>query len=343
MSHKSLRTVTDRFNIFKNSRKLGGNKRNYVLAAVKQLFESANTRESIQLGELYGYYGHGRRQMNGRLDIPEVSVMMLEGKPVVIENVPSNRTVDVSIDDEGTVTHTQEIFVTDPGKIVSGLIDSKAGGWSWAMGGAEGRWVIPREFSGFDYVGAPNYISLDHPSYLLESGSSRAQQREMLLESLQRQGYTPNAAKTISEHFDAMLDMNVDISSMEEDVLLLEGLLVESNTKISDLESMRNDLTKTVSELEEKNASRRTMLLEAVSALPVNLNDEQIEALVNLNSADDAKVVTKLFESVIRKNFKDLPLRNNEHKPSPVKIDNMIDIHSKNIVTFSNNDTLLFK
>lgn len=211
------------------------------------------------------------------------------------------------------------------------------------MGGAEGRRVIPREFSGFDYVGAPNYISLDHPSYLLESGSSRAQQREMLLESLQRQGYTPNAAKTISEHFDAMLDMNVDISSMEEDVLLLEGLLVESNTKISDLESMRNDLTKTVSELEEKNASRRTMLLEAVSALPVNLNDEQIEALVNLNSADDAKVVTKLFEIVIRKNFKDLPLRNNEHKPSPVKIDNMIDIHSKNIVTFSNNDTLLFK
>lgn len=343
MQPKTLRTVTDRFNIFKNSRKLSGNKRNYVLTAVRQLFESAETRESMQLGELYGYYGHGRRQLSGSLDIPEVSVMILEGKPVVIENVPSNRTVEVSIDDDGTVTHTQEIFVTEPGKIVSGLIDSNAGGWSWAMGGAEGRRVVPRAFGGFDYVGAPNYISLDHPSFLLESGSTRAQQRELLLESLQTQGYTPEAARTISDHFDAMLDLNADVSGLSEDVLLLEGLLVESNSKINELDDIRKDLSKTVDELNQKNVDRRKLLLEAVSRLPFNVSEQQIDALVEMNSEDDAKAVSALFESILRRNFDDLPLPGKKHQSLSVKINKGPDIHPNTIVTFSKNGPTLFK
>lgn len=71
---------------------------------------------------MYGYYGHGRRAMHYNktksLNLPEVSVVMVDGKPVVLENVPSNRTIDISIDDNGIVTHTQEILDTDTGRIV---------------------------------------------------------------------------------------------------------------------------------------------------------------------------------------------------------------------------------
>ena len=33
------------------------------------------------LGELFGYYGHGRRQLTGKLEVPETSVIMVEGSP----------------------------------------------------------------------------------------------------------------------------------------------------------------------------------------------------------------------------------------------------------------------
>ena len=211
------------------------------------------------------------------------------------------------------------------------------------MGGAEGRRVVPRSFGGFDYVGAPNYISLDHPSFLLESGSTREQQRELLLESLQRQGYTPAAATTISEHFDAMLDLNTDSSSLSEDVLLLEGLLVESDSKITELDNIRKDLTKTVDELNQKNAERRKLLLEAVSRLPFNVSEQQIDALVEMNSEDDAKAVSALFESIIKRNFDDLPLPGKKHHSLPMQISNKSDIHQSTIITFSKNAPILFK
>ncbi|EKR4920593.1 head processing protein [Escherichia coli] len=343
MTHKTLRTVTDRFNIFKNSRKLSGNKRNYVLTAVRNLFESPYTQESIKLGDLFGYYGHGRREISGQLNVPEVSVIVVEGKGVVVENVPSNRTVDVSITDDGTVTHTQEILVTEPGKIVASLIDSKAGGWSWAMGGAEGRRVVPRAFAGFDYACTPNYVSLDHPSYLFESGTSREQQRSLLLESLQKQGYSASAAKSISEHFDAMQDMSVDVVDIQEDVMLLEGLLVESNLKIESLESLKNELTTTINDLEAKKALRRKLLLESVQKLPVNLSNEQIDALVDMSTEEDVGIVSALFEGVVKQNFGSLPLNNNSHEISRVSINKREDIHNNTIITFSGQNTPLYR
>ncbi|MCV4783918.1 hypothetical protein OFM36_31255, partial [Escherichia coli] len=78
-----------------------------------------------------------RRQLTGKLEVPETSVIMVEGRPVVIDNVPACRTVAISVDDNGIVTHTQEILNTEPGKIVAAMIESRAGGWSWATGGRE--------------------------------------------------------------------------------------------------------------------------------------------------------------------------------------------------------------
>nr|WP_225312279.1 hypothetical protein [Salmonella sp.] len=61
----------------------------------------------------------------------EVSVVMVDGKPVVLENVPSNRTIDISIDDNALLLIMVEILDTDTGRIVQGMINSGAGGWSY--------------------------------------------------------------------------------------------------------------------------------------------------------------------------------------------------------------------
>lgn len=86
-----LKTVTDRFCLYSNARKGRQNGRQYVLSAVKAMLESKETQEGLRLGELFGYYGHGRRQLTGKLEVPETSVIMVEGRPVVIDNVPACR------------------------------------------------------------------------------------------------------------------------------------------------------------------------------------------------------------------------------------------------------------
>lgn len=123
---EALRTVTDRFSLIDKIRRFTPqNDRNYLLRSVRETFASPEMQERIQLGEMFGYYGHGRRAAyyarTGRLNLPEFAVVMIDGKPVTLENVPSNRTLEVSVDDNGIVTHVQEILDTDPGNIIVGI------------------------------------------------------------------------------------------------------------------------------------------------------------------------------------------------------------------------------
>jgi len=123
---EALRTVTDRFSLIDKIRRFTPqNDRNYLLRSVRGTFASPETQERIQLGEIFGYYGHGRRAVyyaqTGRLNLPEFAVVMIDGKPVSLENVPSNRTLEASVDDNGIVTHVQEILDTDPGNIIVGI------------------------------------------------------------------------------------------------------------------------------------------------------------------------------------------------------------------------------
>ena len=76
-----MRRVDDVFKIHKEGR-TGGNGRRYVLHAVRQMIQSPATQEGLKLGELEGYYGHGRRHdpeqhEEGRAAI---SVLRLDGR-----------------------------------------------------------------------------------------------------------------------------------------------------------------------------------------------------------------------------------------------------------------------
>ncbi|XJF60155.1 head processing protein (plasmid) [Escherichia coli] len=226
---QSLNTVTDRFSLVEKIRKhTPQNNRNYVIQSVRDTFNSPETKERIALGEMYGYYGHGRRAMHYNktksLNLPEVSVVMVDGKPVVLENVPSNRTIDISIDDNGIVTHTQEILDTDTGRIVQGMINSGAGGWSWATSGPDSSVSLVKSFHGFDYVTVPNYISLDKKSLMLES----AEERDAAIHAaLIEQGFTDNAATDLVHHFSAMKNQQAMLESAHREALESELMLLE--------------------------------------------------------------------------------------------------------------------
>ncbi|EBF2947688.1 head processing protein, partial [Salmonella enterica] len=218
-----LKTVTDRFCLYKNARTGRQNGRKYVLGAVKAMLESKETQEGLRLGELYGYYGHGRREMTGKLELPETSVIMVEGRPVVIDNVPACRTVDISVDDKGVVTHTQEILNTEPGKIVAAMIESRAGGWSWATGGRQaGNIAVTTSFHGVDYVTNPNYVSLDHPASAGMFESADAQ--SLLAESLAQHGYSEESVQAVITHYGKLAELELMLEATERNAELETAL-----------------------------------------------------------------------------------------------------------------------
>ncbi|MFU7888717.1 head processing protein [Escherichia coli] len=295
---QSLNTVTDRFSLVEKIRKhTPQNNRNYVIQSVRDTFNSPETKERIALGEMYGYYGHGRRAMHYNktksLNLPEVSVVMVDGKPVVLENVPSNRTIDISIDDNGIVTHTQEILDTDTGRIVQGMINSGAGGWSWATSGPDSSVSLVKSFHGFDYVTVPNYISLDKKSLMLES----AEERDAAIHAaLIEQGFTDNAATDLVHHFSAMKNQQAMLESAHREALESELMLLEAeNMQLRD--KLRNQAAMMESQGEDAKKCRR-ILRDAIQELPVFISAEQRRALCRMQSEDDARIVAAMLESL---------------------------------------------
>lgn len=296
---KSLKQVTDRFSLFNHGRKIGANKRRYIVKAVQDMLNNDETQESLRLGEAYGFYGHGARERAKKLSLRETEVITIDGKPVVVENVPSNRTVSVTCNDDGIVEHTEEFLDTPTGKIALSMWESKAGGWSWATGGRDSaNAAIATSFHGFDYVLKPNYLSLEHPAMMMESSG----QEDMLLESLRNVG-----------GFDDESASNI-IRSMSSAAMYDHELLIEQEQERMYLESVNADLKSKV----EAQEQFRSMMLESLSRLPFYMTDEQKAALMRLDSEHDKKVVDAMFESFGAKPLDTLPT--GAHRPSSVSV-----------------------
>gem|GEM_PF-463018 len=328
MTTKVLLQHTDRFCLYKNARKGRQNGRNYLLSAVKSMFENAETQEGLKLGELYGYYGHGRRQLAG-LDVPETAVVMVEGRPVLIDNVPGCRTVHLSIDDEGIITHTQEIFDNEPGRIIAGLLESRAGGWSWATSGKDGTVSIPTRFFGMDYVKNPNFVSLDHPAYMNESAD---EQEGKLLESLQSRGFTEAGAKDVASHFHKIGEQEISLINPllveEAEIALLEarGEIIDLATQLDEekaksagnegmLEGLKTEhaaeiqaLQTQLQESHSKVAARDAFLDDMLKSLPVFVTETQREAFRSMDTPEDLKIVKGMFEGLRRTAISTLPI-----------------------------------
>lgn len=306
-----LKRVTDRFSLFNDGRKLDANKRKYVIQSVQQMIASAKTQELLRLGEAYGYYGHAPRARANKLDIGETEMIMVKGKPVLVENIPAARTIDIKCSDDGIVEHTQEFLDTVTGRIALSLWESGAGGWSWATSGSDGRdRSFTRGYYGMDYVNQPNYISLDHPSMMLESASNK----DMLLESLMNNGFDGEDAEAISNHV-AGGGSELDMAEQEQTIMYLESVSQELSSEL---------------ELANQNCA---IMREAIESLPIYMTDTQRDALLNISRTGSKEVVQAMFESINGSQHKTLP--SGWESPDAIKKPNQIENHLKDhIINF---------
>lgn len=299
--------VTDRFDL-NNEGRMGGNGRRYVLHAVKQMIESPETQEGLRLGELVGYWGHSRRELAKKLKLAEVEVVTIDGKPVVMENVPSNRTVAIELDSNtGIIEHTEEVFDTPPGLLVQSMLASNYGGWSWATGGPNSAALgaRPRKFYGFDFVKQPNFVSKDKMQAMLESVDASESDIRARLEG---HGFDPEGYQPLMESWGRLSEEAATVNDFEIDVMMLEGMLIEQKGANADLE---RDLEAARAELESAKQNRQQMILEALDAMPIMLTKEQRRAMVNMETPEDSMVFRALLESLSGMDTASLPLGQN--------------------------------
>lgn len=288
--HGVLDVVTDSFNL-KDHGRSDGNNRNYLVESVKAILNNPFTKERLKLGELYGYFGHNRREMAGKLELNETEIIYRDSKPVVIDNIPACRTIDISVDDQGIVTYKQEILDTPSGRAVKALVDAGVGGWSWVTGGVQTiKGVIAKSFHGFDYVKHPSYISTSKQQMMFESTGCQTENEliEMMLES---QGFDKDQGIKICAMLEKKTPSIIEYEELTQDVMMLESII--------------NERDNVIKEYAVTHANRETFMLEALKNSPIIINQSVLTALTNMKDDNDCQTVKAFFESLIRD---DLPL-----------------------------------
>lgn len=307
-----LRTVTKQFNL-KDHGRSDGNGRGYLVDSVKRMRESPLFKERLKLGELYGYFGHNLRQLAGKMDLDEVTVINYEGKPVVIETVPSNRTIEFDVSDDGVVTHTQEILDTPSGRAVLAMLDAGAGGWSWAVNGVQSAMgAIARTFHGMDFVKHPSYIDLEKQQAMFESVGVESEEA-LYANMFESAGFDAGQTDKLMSLWARRAPTVIEYQEITQEVMMLESALMVREAELA-------------TELAQRSA-REIRMLEAVRNSPVFTSERQLKALTNMASDEDKAIVSALFES-IAKHFPDLPLRNGNAqtvKDNPVKVSDEVE------------------
>ena len=71
-------TISCSFSLLDEGRKYTGNHRKYLIENARDICYSDATREKIKLREAFGYYGHGRRVISGKMSLGEVEAVTLQ-------------------------------------------------------------------------------------------------------------------------------------------------------------------------------------------------------------------------------------------------------------------------
>ncbi|MEY9081523.1 hypothetical protein [Escherichia coli] len=170
------------------------------------------------------------------------------------------------------------------------MINSGAGGWSWATSGPDSSVSLVKSFHGFDYVTVPNYISLDKKSLMLES----AEERDAAIHAaLIEQGFTDNAATDLVHHFSAMKNQQAMLESAHREPASELMLLEVENVRLRD--KLRAQTAMMESQGENAKQCRR-ILREAIQEMPVFISAEQRRALCRMQSEDDARIVAAMLD-----------------------------------------------
>lgn len=188
------------YNVHDRGRRARGQDRQFDLAALKRMINSPSVQERVRKGDMMGYYGHWPRLKFGT-QTQEGGV--LDGKVVALPMAV--RTVHLSCDDEGNITHQAEFLDTPAGQIAAKLYDSAAGGFSSVIDPVPGTHpYIAADFHGFDYVLEPNYDSNRGYRGIMDSVAEGGSQRDEALALLDAAvGESFQAASILNTMLDA--------------------------------------------------------------------------------------------------------------------------------------------
>ena len=154
MSSRKSKVIT--YNIRDRGRSHTGQDRSDVnIRSMVDAINSPATQELVATGDLYGFWGHEVRSLYGMS--PPDTVITKDGREVRIS--PAIRTVQLSADQQGNITHQQEFLENEAGEYAYQQYNAKIGGFSTAVDVKRlpdgSRYVVG--FYGFDCLRTPNY------------------------------------------------------------------------------------------------------------------------------------------------------------------------------------------
>ena len=312
----NLSTYEYEYNLLDEGRKYSGNHRKYLIENAREICYSPATRERIKLREALGYYGHGRRQIAGKMEIGETEcVVMPDGSKVIVDNVPSNVTLAFDIDKDGKVTHKQEILDTSTGQIVNNLQKNKVGGFSWACPGRDGGTqsaTIMTGFSGFDYVLRPGFAK--NRGYVLE-GVAGSPAYDAVFEAVQDADKTRAYIQFATELYESITDNDL-LNAVDANIAYREQLtktkttLAQAQSELAGAMATNTDLRAKNIELEK---NMRGILEAFQEKLPFFIPQPVIDEMMRGNF----KRARMIFEEAGKYDSSTLPL-GTQKQPEPV-------------------------
>lgn len=316
---KKLQEIKLRFNIFDTGREYTGKQRGYILDNVKQVINSPIVQERLRLREAVGYVGHGLREMAGQLTLGEkCSVKMPNGQMMVVDAIPSNVMTDISIDEDGWIEHTQEVLDNAEGKKLLGLHNSKIGGFSWASaGGKINANTIISDLMGFDYVHNPLFSS--NRGYVLDSAEGEMSDifdREMVLDNLTAAGIeNADEANMVLDSFVASAVF--EASQYREQLFASQQIIADQHEKHIEQSLLLDSATAEVEQHKEAAKTREQLLGQLQQSCQININDQVLDALVNMSTAEHVETVKNLILDAAKINVSHLPI--GTQKPAYVR------------------------
>ncbi len=302
-------TIKINFSLLDEGRKYTGHHRKYILESARTVCYSPETREGIQLREKFGFLGHGRRVLAGKLQLGETELVKLPGgQSILLENIPSNVTTFFEVAQDGRVEHHQELLLeNDPGKTVFGLHKSRVGGFSWACGGYDGAATGSTKinsFEGFDYVLNPGFSA--NRGYILESAD--AVTRDVILENMGKLGVT-NPEQRL-ESWSASVQFYA--SELEERLIhagiyesIMEDRLEKQQASAAELAESLSKLQKDMGLMKQ---TRELVITECARKSIVAIPDRVQHAMISMANESDFHEMIGFFESARRIDLNQFPV-----------------------------------
>ena len=305
---KPLKKITCTFNIFDTGRKHSGKERGYMLDNVRSVIEAPTTQERLSMREMLGYVGHGFRELAKKMNVGEVDTAKLaNGQSLLIKAIPACVCTDLKIDNEGNLTHTQEVIDNEEGRTLLGLHNSRVGGFSWAStGGRQGVNTLIDKLYGFDYVVNPLFSG--NRGFVLDSADDFNEQA--ILDSMQDVGVETMTAKNRLQEWYASVDM--EARHYRDQVMQYMGLLASQNTEYDNLRdkhhAIENQLSAIKSQQEADTEARRQAFRSWAAKSPVPIPATVVEALANGKSVEELEGMTGVISKAARIDASTLPI-----------------------------------